>query len=201
MALDALVKKGRLEDLNPRDRFLVTIFLIALATGNRVSEISAINRNAITFNRNFKEVTLPVMEGFLYKNQTANRCPPPIVIPALNNSILCPVKALRLYLESTSNSTEDKLFLNPNSGLPLNAGTFSYWLCKSINFLLPEAICKPHDIRKLSYSEAWARGISAQEIVKSGFWSSINVFIKRYLVSVESNSKIPCVVAGKRTGI
>ena len=196
-ALSVLSKKGNLSELQSKEQFLITLFLVAIATGNRVSELAAIDRRTISFSPNFVSVNLPIVPGFLYKNQSASRSPPPIVIPALENgSILCPVQALRIYLENTSLSKGKKLFLNPDTGSILNAGTLSFWLCKSINYLLPDTICNAHDTRKLAHSLAWARGVPASEIVKKGFWSSLSVFVKRYLVNMHTSGNISCVVAG-----
>ena len=135
-------------------------------------------------------VTLPVKEGFLFKNQSHSRSPPRIVIPALNSNhpVMCPVLVIEAYLCQTVSTKHTKLFLNPDTGSALNAGTLSFWLCKAINFLLPDAICKAHDVRKLSHSLAWARGIPIEEIVKKGFWTSQNTFIRRYLVKTRASS-------------
>ena len=66
------------------DLFLKTIFLVAVASGNRCSELAACTREGITFDNN--TVTIPTKEGFLFKNQTLNRTPPPVTFP----SLLCP---------------------------------------------------------------------------------------------------------------
>ena len=196
----SVLKKKKLRSLPPNEQFLITLFLVAIATGNRSSELASIDRKTIYFSPGYKEANLPVVPGFLFKNQSASRTPLPIVIPALGRgSILCPVAALRQYQEQTANSTSKKLFLNPDTGAPLNAGTISSWLCKSIKYLLPNVDCRGHDTRKVAFSMAWARGISAENIVKKGFWSSVNVFIKRYLVvPTEPPGKTPCIVAGHK---
>ena len=65
--------------------------------------------------------------------------------------MLCPVGALQLYLAQTSGPIAHKLFLNPVSNTPLIASTLSLWSYKSINYLMPDAICKGHDTRKLKF--------------------------------------------------
>ena len=199
-ALEVIRRKRALRLLSFKEQFLITLFLTAVATGSRVSELASIDRRTISFAPRSLEATLPVVPGFLYKNQSANRRPPAIVIPALGKgSILCPVEALKLYLKNTEDSTSPKLFINPESGRVLNAGTISYWLCKSINYLLPNAICHAHDTRKASFSLAWARGVPSEEIVKKGFWSNSNVFIKRYLIpNNTSKCRTRCIVAGQK---
>jgi len=59
-----------------------TLFLLALATGNRVSELHASFRPAIRLE--VTQAVLPVFPGFLYKNQRANSAPEPIRVVSLN---------------------------------------------------------------------------------------------------------------------
>ena len=161
---------------------LKALFLTAVATANRASELAAIDRSAILF-RN-QNVSLGISSEFLFKNQTLDHAPSNIVIPGLDNSILCPVKAIRLYLECTGDSRESALFLHPGSGKPLNAGGVSFWLAKAISWLLPDSLGKGHDVRKLCTSLAWYRGVPAHDIVAAGSWKSLTTFIKRYLSNI-----------------
>ena len=111
-ALEVLSKKPPIRSLSHQEIFLITLFLIAVASGNRVSELANIDRKAIAFSPGLGSVTLPVMEGFLYKNQSSSRSPPNIAIPALGgNSNLCPVSTLKLYFERTYSGKTQKLFL------------------------------------------------------------------------------------------
>ena len=58
------------------------------------------------------------------------------------------------------------------------------FLAKAIDWLIPEALGKAHDTRKLSISRAFCAGTSAQQIVTAGSWRSTNTFAKRYFVPV-----------------
>ena len=60
-----------------------TLFLVALATGNKVSELAAITRIAVLFTPDKGKVTIPIRPGFLYKNQFLAHSPPNIIIRAL----------------------------------------------------------------------------------------------------------------------
>ena len=62
------------------DILMETLFLTALATANRVSELSSIDISGIVWSRDRKQATLPVRPGFLFKNQRSNRAPPNIVL-------------------------------------------------------------------------------------------------------------------------
>ena len=85
-----------------------TAFLLALATAKRCSEIHALamDTNHLRFSQSDGSVSLIVQTGFLAKNQLRSICPDPIVIPNLAQTckrehsvrILCPIRALKLYL-------------------------------------------------------------------------------------------------------
>ena len=193
-ALRSLTSSQFSEPLDSTHNLFKTLFLVALAAGNRVSELAALDRTAVQLLPN--RVIIPVKQGFLFKNQTATRNPPNISFPNLpEDKSLCPVLALKHYLLSTQNLPHrGHIFLNPDSGLPLTAGTLSYWMCKAIRLLVPCAKARAHDLRKFSFSLAWTRGLPLDTIVKNAFWSSSNVFIRKYLVIMPD---LPPCVAGR----
>ena len=183
-ALDTLLTR-RFENATatPRDLFLKTLFLVALATGNRASEIAACVRNG---SRLLPTVgTLAVRASFLFKNQSLSRTPPPISFPGLGpDNQLCPVAALSAYLDRRP-ATDNSVFVHPSTGASLTASRLSYWLAQAIRiFAKPEHPHGGHDVRKLSHSAAWARGLSMTTILQQGFWSSPNVFINNYLTTL-----------------
>ena len=160
-------------------RFLKTIFLIAVASANRAAELAAIDRKTILFRGN--KASLGVRSDFVFKNQSLMCAPSNIEIPGLQGDTLCPLRSLKAYLELTKDSSEPSLFIHPKTGKSLNAAGISYWLAKSIDWLLPGCLGKGHDIRKLVTSHAWYRGVPANEIVAAGSWTSLCTFIKKYL--------------------
>ena len=101
------------------------VFLLALGSGKRRSEIHAwVNRN-IRHQSDWSKVSLSPSPCFLSKNQLAREGPEsvaPVVIPALAPTLdsslkdrsLCPVRALRYYLDKTKDLRDKKeLFLSP----------------------------------------------------------------------------------------
>jgi len=165
--------------------FLKALFLVALASGNRVSELAAGVRTGTSITAS--SVSLLVRSGFLYKNQSINRTPPPICFPSIDmQHPLCPALALQKYLDSTSSQPhQGAIFVHPASGRPLKAGRLSYWLWKAIETLAtPSSRFGGHDVRKLSHSVAWLRGVPTDTIVKNGFWQSQNIFINNYCTSL-----------------
>ena len=72
--------------------------------------------------------------------------------------------AVKNYLADTSGSEEMALFLQPVPGKVLNARRLRHHLAKSIDGLLPGAMGKAHDTRKISTSGAFCLGISVEKM-------------------------------------
>ena len=182
------------------DSFLLqkTLFLVALATANRASEISAMVRTSMIFENNPTRVFIPVKPKFLYKNQRLDRAPPNISLPALNsdgsNHPLCPVNSLKQYLVSTESLSESQALFRSGKGGPLKASDVSLQMCRLIEKACPGSMPKGHDVRKIGTSIAWCRGLSPAKIVERAFWCSSNVFVSRYLSEVENG--VQCVALG-----
>ena len=91
-----------------------TVFLLALGSGKRRSEIHAWQHKNIRHQSDWTKISLYPSPSFLSKNQLAKEGPnsvAPVVIPALaltldrslkSDRSLCPVRALRYYLDRTS---------------------------------------------------------------------------------------------------
>ena len=165
-----------------------TVFLVALATGNRVSEVAAMHL-PLFFNDNENTVQIPVKPGFLYKNQRAGRSPPNIIVKGLSGGPRewCPLLALKMYIHKCG-VYSGPLFRNSRSMCPLRPQTISRLLCGVIEEAVPDCIPKAHDVRKAAASLAWTRGLKMEEITQRAFWSSSNTFIDHYLR--------PCVSGG-----
>ena len=97
-----------------------TVFLLALGSGKRRSEIHAWQHKNMRHQSDWSKVSLFPSPSFLSKNQLAKEGPEsvaPVVIPALAPTLdkslksdrsLCPVRALRYYLDRTSNLRQHK---------------------------------------------------------------------------------------------
>ena len=97
-----------------------TVFLLALGSGKRRSEIHAWLHKNIRHQADWSKVSLYPSPSFLSKNQLAKEGPDsvaPVVIPALAPSLdrslkgdrsLCPVRALRYYLDRTADLRQNK---------------------------------------------------------------------------------------------
>ena len=190
--LDLLVKEKFSNCSNPFDCLKKAVFLTALASGNRCSELAALNRDSLQFSDS--GLVMAVKPGFIYKNQRLGRCPPNIIIPRLiSNEALCPVMAIRRLLE-IDDDVEGALFKNTSTGARLSSASISQILAKVIHEADPTSIGKGHDVRKIAASLAWTRGVSPEEICKRAFWSSSNCFVTKYLVPGLNNPK--CIALG-----
>ena len=176
----------KLQLASQEDLFLKTLFLTALASGNRASELAATIREGIQFDQ--PSITLPVAPTFLFKNQSLNNpTPPPIEFPSLpSNRDLCPASFLPKYIQDTQNLPHKGfIFIHPKTKAPLKAGRLSYWLARAIETGDPVG-GSVHDLRKVGFSCAFARGQDLTKIIKNISWQSSNVFIRAYLVNTLS---------------
>ena len=97
-----------------------TVFLLALGSGKRRSEIHAWQNKNIRHQSDWSKVSLYPSPSFLSKNQLAKEGPEsvalvviPALAPTLDRSLksdrsLCPVRALRYYLDRASDLRQNK---------------------------------------------------------------------------------------------
>ena len=103
-----------MKDTDLKHLTLKTAFLLALASGKRRSKIHAWVANKVSNLGQWEKVTLFPFSDFIAKNQLAREgsqsVSPPATIPALTtiadrqfkeDRTLCPVQALRYYLDRT----------------------------------------------------------------------------------------------------
>lgn len=162
------------------------IFILALASGSRTSELSAWYREGILWTDN-EAAIIPVRPGFLFKNQRSKRAPPNMIIKPLREEELshplCPVRALRQVLALNTIEAPSAVFATA-TGRGLSRANIASRLCHVIEESCPGSFPRAHDVRKVAASIAWTRGVCPEEIIKRGFWSSYNTFIEHYLVPV-----------------
>ena len=135
------------EPLHKASRFhltLKTVFLLAMATARRVSEIHAFSMDSghLRFNQSDGSVSLRTQPGFLAKNQLPSVCPDDILVPNLAktvkfndfNRLLCPVRALKRYLKVTEPIRKDRkrLFLPLKGNHDITKGSISGWISYTI---------------------------------------------------------------------
>jgi len=175
----------------PPHLLMNTLFLTALACGNRVSGMAAFSRAATAILPGARKARLAVRPNFLYKNQTLTHSKPNIILTALTNTdrsphCLCPVDALKHWLQLTANWGSDAVFVNPKSKRAMNKGAVSLMLVTTTNAAHPGVFAEAHDTGKVRASLAWARGVPPHEIVQTMFWKSASTFVDEYLVTLNA---------------
>ena len=178
-----------------------TVFLLTLATAGRVSEIHALAMDPehLRFNESDGSVSLRTQSGFIAKNQLPSVCSAEILVPNLArtvsdkdfNRMLCPVRALKLYLRKTESirNNRKRLFLPIKGNHDITKGSISGWIStvirlayKSVSKVKFSSLrVKPHELRALSTSWAYANKVPMDDIVKAAVWSNGSVFARFYL--------------------
>ena len=183
-----LLKTPKFENSpEPFDLLRKTLFLIALASGNRASELA--NLDPTSMRTTESSITIAVRPGFLFKNQRQGRNPPNIIIRKFQeDEKICPVTWLKKYQRLTNNKV--KLFTNTRTKRPLTAGSIASCLCSLIDEADPGKFPRGHDLRKFSTSLAWVRGVPTEEICKAAFWRSSTTFVRTYLMPEIED--VPC---------
>ena len=185
-----------------------TVFLLALGSGKRRSEIHAWQHKNIRHQSDWSKVSLFPSPSFLSKNQLAKEGPEsvaPVVIPALAPTLdrslksdrsLCPVRALRYYLDRTSDIRQDKqlVFVSFKKGFDkdISPATISSWikqtviLCYELSDHHAHTLhqVKAHDVRAFAASKAFQSGVSLEQILSACHWKSHNTFTQFYLKDV-----------------
>ena len=129
------------------ERFLAqkTLFLLALALAKRICELHALSYR-VSHTRNWGEVSFSYVTGFVAKTQDPSSLAPRFEgfsVPALpsarnncNGRLLCPVRAVRCYLDRTAAHRPqcERLFVTTGrSKKEIWKTTVSFWLRKTIS--------------------------------------------------------------------
>ena len=181
---------------------LKTIFLVALALGCRASELHSLLRSPryIVFSRNFKSVKIIPNPSFLCKNESLNFRRQPMILQAMmqrdgSHHTLCPVAALRKYLNVTKRFNGRGLFFNPVTRVPCNAARINYYVKFLVRKSQPNVYASFHDLRHFAAWRAFWSGMSYSGMRARGFWKSNSSLQKSYLAG-STPSSTPCVALG-----
>ena len=177
-------------------------FLLSLACARRVSELHALSglSQDISFARDKSHVTLCFLPEFRAEKQEADSESPTVSITSLTfilnqndeDRLLCPVRALRIYLQRTSahRGNKRRLLVSYNTNYCQDIGkvTISRWIAQVVKDAYSEAGMgllngnpKAKEIRAISTSLAHMRGLPLKAVMKAAYWSSESTFIKFYL--------------------
>ena len=178
-----------------------TIFLLALATAKRVSELQALSADV-----GFREgkAFLSFLPLFRAKNDNIFRNLPRVfevvgladLVGPEDERLLCPVRALRCYLERVLplRGNSPNLFVSPRKPtLPMKKNAISFFIRKLIiqahssieEDLLPPLRVKAHDVRGVATSLSFLSNLSLDSVIEAASWKTSSVFASHYLKDVE----------------
>jgi integrase len=177
-----------------------TVFLVALTSVRRCSEIQALGRNAPYIQIEDGLVRLRTVAGFLPKTATPCHLGGDIVLPVNeSNKKLCVVRCLKRYLKVTQslmtqhNVEHNHVFVcygHKNKCKPVSKRTLSGWLVKIIKAAYAaagktlESKVKAHSTRAQAATWAVFKGASVEEVMKAADWRQKSTFIKHYALDV-----------------
>ena len=197
---------------------LKTLFLLALVTAKRVGELQALS-SIVTFVAG--DACLPYIPQFVAKSESLTRSiPRSFLVKSLadfaagldTDLLLCPVRALRLYLLRARSLSpgRHRLFVSPRRpARPLSKNAVSFFLREVIS---AAGAARPqvgslwaHEVRSVSTSVAFHRNWSVTSVLESATWASSSVFSSFYLRDIQHEfdgllSLGPFVAAGSRIG-
>ncbi len=195
---------------------LKTVLLSALATVKRVGDLQAfsVDDSCLEFGPADSHVVLRPRPGYVpkvptmpFRDQVVNlqALPREEADPAI--ALLCPVRALHIYVDRTQSfRTSDQLFVcfgGQQKGRAVSKQRLAHWIVEAIVLAyqarrLPCPLgVRAHSTRGVASSWALARGASIADICKAAGWATPNTFARFYNLRIEPVSSRVLVSDGQ----
>ena len=196
------------------DKTKKALFLLAMATAKRVSELQA-----LSFSVSFQGEDLVLYYDPFFRAKTEsviNPLPRSVVVPSLSDfagnlpeRLHCPVRAIK-YLRKAARSASfipSRLFVSPkNPKRSMSKNAMSFYLRQLIVDSGAVSSTRPpraHDIRGIATSLNYYSNLSLTNLMQVATWKSKRVFASRYLKEVSATQDNiqqfgPLVIAGDR---
>ena len=183
------------------ERFLAhkTLFLLALASAKHIGEVHALSYR-VSHTRNWDEVSFSFVPGFVAKTQDPSSLAPrfegftvPVLPNARNNrnGRLCPVRAVRCYLDRTAAHRPrcEWFFVTAGrSKKEISKTTVSFWLRKTISRAYelsgtaqPVPAPRARETRGIAPSLLFKKNFAVDQVLKAGTWRRHTTFTRHYL--------------------
>ena len=191
------------------ERFLAqkTLFLLALASAKRIGELHALSYR-VSHTRDWGEVSFAFVTGFVAKTQDPSSLAPRFEgfsVPALTNArknrngrLLCPVRAVKVYLDRTAPHRPrcERLFVTAGrSKKEISKTTVSFWLRKTISrayelsgTALPVPAPRARETRGIALSILFRKNFAVDQVLKAGTWRRHTTFTRHYLRDIAHKS-------------
>ena len=195
-----------------------TAFLLAMSTALRVSDMCgfSIQDGCLVLQEDLSQVVLRPNPAFVGKSGPLVRIepvvlhsfPPPDVVGREELCLVCPVRALSLYLDRTSTFRGPTLQLlvcygGPRKGQALSSEGLSTWLQRVISASLGPGErdgVRAHSTRGVAASVALLRGVSVPDICRAARWGSARTFARFYRMDMASDSFSRAVLCSAPSG-
>ena len=178
-----------------------TAFLIAIASGRRVSCIQALSIEEGHIRETQSGTTLIPSPGFLAKNDSVNYLAKAIHFARMSrvssvpeDRLLCPCRAISVYVKRTSKfrGDERRFFVTygRHDHRAASRDTVARWITDVIKFAYSNSSSSEfsqfsaHDTRSISTSWALFEGVAIQEILEAASWKSDSTFTSFYVRDV-----------------
>jgi hypothetical protein len=192
-----------LQSVSLKTLSLKTALLLALASVKRVGDLQALSVNpaCLEFGSNDSKVVLKPKHGYVPKALYTPFRAQVITLSALPSSeedrefnLLCPVRALRMYIERSAPFRQtEQLFVcfgGRTKGSPVTKHRISRWLVdaialaySSLGLQSPIGV-RAHSTRGVASSWAWSSGVSMTDICAAAGWASPSTFARFYNLDV-----------------
>ena len=191
------------------ERFLAqkTLFLLALASAKRIGELHALSYR-VSHTRDWGEVSFAFVTGFVAKTQDPSSLAPRFegfTVPALTNArknrngrLLCPVRAVKVYLDRTAPHRPrcERLFVTAGrSKKEISKTTVSFWLRKTTSrayelsgTALPVPAPRARETRGIAPSILFRKNFAVDQVLKAGTWRRHTTFTRHYLRDIAHKS-------------
>ena len=190
------LQKASLRELTKK-----TVFLHSLATAKRIGELQAVAR-VVSYSGD--DIYLSYVPEFRAKTESeSNPLPRSFVVRSLKEFVgnledellLCPVRALKIYLKRT-----ERLLPHPRTLFVSPRCTFRSLSKNAVSFFLREVISqacsldsdpgpsvrpKAHSIRGIATSTAFLRNFPVHKVLEAACWRSSSVFSSFYLKDIQ----------------
>ena len=176
-----------------------TLFVLALASTKRIGELHALSYR-VSHSRNWGEVSFSFVPGFVAKTQDPSSLAPRVEgfsVPALPNArnnrngrLLCPVQAVRRFLDRTAAHRLrcERLFVAAGRSKKISKTTVSFWLRKTISRAYklsgteqPVPAPRARETRGIAPPLLFKKNFAVDQVLKVGMWHRHTTFTRHYL--------------------
>ncbi len=198
---------------------LKTALLTALTSIKRVGDLQAfsVSEECLVFGPVYSHVVLRPRPGYVpkvpttpFRDQVVNlqALPSEEADPAL--ALLCPVRALRIYVTRTrSIRSSEQLFVchgGQQKGKAVSKQRLAHWIVEAVALAYqsqgepcPLGV-RAHSTRSVASSHALAHGASLADICRAAGWATPNTFARFYNLALSQFLPVCWVSNGGRTG-